>query len=83
MIKKFESFINDNREIEEIKYTIEQLEEIALDSRNYCYSKSTAFQLALEFIKEQDEKYYKYLLLREIEEMERTDELEELYDEEL
>lgn len=83
MIKKFESFINDNREIEEIKYTVEQLEEIALNSRNYTYSKSTAFQLALEFIKEQNEKYYKYLLLKEIEEMEIIDELEELYDEEL
>ena len=56
-------------------FTIEQLETIAFE-HNYALDKSEAFELALSFVKQHDEDRYKYLLYKEIEAMDRVDELE-------
>ena len=56
-------------------FTIEQLETIAFE-HNYSLEKSEAFELALCFVKQHDKDRYKYLLYKEIEAMDRVDELE-------
>ena len=58
-------------------FTIEQLETIAFE-HNYSLEKSEAFELALDFVKQHDEDRYKYLLYKEIEALERVDDLEYL-----
>jgi hypothetical protein len=66
------------------KYTTSQMEEIVCQSNPFassCYGNSTAFQLALKFVKEHDENRYRELLFMEIEEMDMLDELEDLYQE--
>lgn len=61
-----------------MKYTIEQLENIACDmGRNHCYGGSTAFQKALAFVKSHNIETYKALLLQEIQEMGLEDILED------
>jgi hypothetical protein len=62
-------------------FTTSQLETIAFE-HNYTLEKSEAFELTLCFVKQHDEDRYKYLLYKEIEAMDRVDELECLkYDE--
>ena len=61
-----------------MEYSIKQLENIVCDSsRNHCYGGSTAFQKALEFVKNRDEEFYKALLLIECDEMGAWDYLDE------
>lgn len=72
--------INKNME----KYTTSQMETIVCNSNPFlssCYGNSTAFQLALKYVKEHDEYRYRELLYMEIKEMGMLDELEDLYQE--
>lgn len=66
------------------KYTTSQMETIVCNSNHFtsgCYGISTAFQLALKYVKEHDEYRYRELLYMEIKEMGMLDELEDLYQE--
>ena len=66
------------------KYTTSQMETIVCTSNHFtnsCYGISTAFQLALKYVKEHDENRYRELLYMEIKEMDMLDELEDLYQE--
>ena len=66
------------------KYTTSQMETIVCNSNPFvssCYGNSTAFQLALKYVKEHDENRYRELLYMEIKEMGMLDELEDLYQE--
>jgi hypothetical protein len=64
------------------KYTTSQMETIVCNSNHFtsgCYGISTAFQLALKYVKEHDEYRYRELLYMEIKEMGMLDDLEDLY----
>ena len=66
------------------KYTTSQMEEIACSLNPYgnsCYAYSTAFRLALKYVKEHDENRYRELLYMEIKEKDMLDILEESYQE--
>jgi hypothetical protein len=61
-----------------MEYTIKQLENIACDmGRNHCYGGSSAFRMALDFVKKNNEELYKRLLMTEIEEMGALGDLDE------
>jgi hypothetical protein len=80
LLDKHRNQINENME----KYTTSQMETIVCNSNHFtsgCYGVSTAFQLALKYVKEHDENRYRELLYMEIKEMDMLDKLEDLYQE--
>lgn len=63
----------------ENEYDLGDIEDIALKD-NPNFKKSMALPLALQFVKENDEKYYKKLLILEIGDIDRTEQLNDVYD---
>jgi hypothetical protein len=61
------------------EYDLGDIEDIALKD-NPNFKKSMALALALQFVKENDEKYYKKLLILEIGDIDRTEQLNDVYD---
>lgn len=61
------------------EYSLADIEPIALKD-NPNFKKSMALPLALQFVKDNDEKYYKKLIILEIGDIGKTDELNDVYD---
>ena len=61
------------------EYSLKDIEPIALKD-NPNFKKSMALPLALQYVKDNDEEYYKKLLILEIGDIDRTEELNDLHD---
>jgi hypothetical protein len=76
--RKVEGILHDI-DLTAYEYDLGDIEDIALKD-NPNFKKSMALALALQFVKDNDEKYYKKLIILEIGDIGRVDQLNDVYD---
>lgn len=88
LAKEYEKCGGKDKKVEEVlqdidltayEYDLGDIEDIALKD-NPNFKKSMALALALQYVKDNDEKYYKKLIILEIGDIGRTEQLNDVYD---
>ena len=88
LYKEYENCGGKEKEVKDVlsridltayEYELDDIEPIALKD-NPNFKKSLALALALQYVKANDEDYYKKLLILEIGDIDRTKELNDVYD---